>query len=96
LQETLFFSAVWAINGKANGGLLSLAEITSSILVILCLRWTQIRLKKCLSRFEYHLVVDGEEFIHEEPSSVCALFSAIPVCQQPLSINILDGAVQSA
>ena len=43
-----------------------------------------------LSRLEHHLVVDGEQLVHEKPGSVCAALIVVAVLQQPDSLHLIE------
>lgn len=49
-----------------------------------------------MSRLKDHLVINGEEFIHKEPSAVSARLAAIAIGEHPYPVHVLDLAMDSA
>ena len=59
--------------------------------------WRQLaRPEKCLSSFENHAVVYFKQLVNEEPRSIRWTLATITVFQDPIPIDILNGALEAA
>ena len=49
-----------------------------------------------LARLENHAVVYFKQFVHEEPRAIGRAFQAVTVFENPIPVDVLNGALQPA
>ena len=79
-------------------GLWSWLDRTSGLSDPVGREWAGLQLtrsKQCLACFEHHAIVYFKELIDKEPRAVGGAFQAVTILQNPIPVDILNGALKT-